>query len=105
MLDPIQARPFFAPVARGHIVPPIENQIPLLLTAYYYIFLKACPKLDHMTQFRFHSKTIKCFKVVQNIFLQKPQTKDIAQMAIVLVFHESANTKIDLYIYLRLTLN
>ena len=28
------------------------------------------------------------------IFLQKPQTKDAVQMAIVLVFNESVNTKI-----------
>ena len=38
-------------------------------------------------------------------FLQKPQTKDTVQMALVLVFNESSNTKIALYTYLRLTLN
>ena len=39
------------------------------------------------------------------IFLQKPDTKDTVQMAIVLVFNESANTKIALYYHLKLTLN
>ena len=33
----IQSRPgfFSAPVARGHVVPPLENHVPLVLTAYY----------------------------------------------------------------------
>ena len=39
------------------------------------------------------------------MFLQKPQTKDTVQIAIVLVFNESANTKIALYTCLRLTLD
>ena len=42
---------------------------------------------------------------LQGIFLQKPQTKDTVQMAIVLVFNESENTIILLYTYLRLNLN
>ena len=45
------------------------------------------------------------FKAAQRIFLQKPQSKDTQQMALVLVFNESSNTKIALYTYLRLTLN
>ena len=38
-------------------------------------------------------------------FLQKPLTKDTAQIALLLVFHEGANAQIDLCIYVRLTLN
>ena len=38
-------------------------------------------------------------------FLQKPLTKDTAQIALFLVFNEDTNAKIDLYTYLRLTLN
>ena len=53
-LNPIQTRLFFAPVARGHIVPSFENHVPLVLTAYYKVFLKACQKLHHMTHFGFH---------------------------------------------------
>ena len=48
------------------------------------------------------------FKVAQNsFFLQKHLTKDTAQMALFLVFHESATAKIALcnYMYLRMTLN
>ena len=59
-----------------------------------FSFWKACPKLDHMTNFGFHGNRFKCFKVAQMYFLQKPQTKDTVQMAIVLVFNETANTKI-----------
>ena len=41
-----------------------------------------------------------------NIFvLQKPLTKDTAQIALFLVFHEGTNAKIDLCTYVRLTLN
>ena len=43
--------------------------------------------------------------MAQGIFPTKPQTKDIVQRAIVLVFNESANVKTVLYTYLRLTLN
>ena len=38
-------------------------------------------------------------------FLQKPLTKDTAQIALFLVFNEDTNAKIDLCTYLRLTLN
>ena len=38
-------------------------------------------------------------------FLQKPLTKDTAQIALFLVFYEDPNAKIDLCTYLRLTLN
>ena len=48
---------------------------------------------------------VEVFKVAQRFFLQKPQTKDTVQMALVLVFNESANTKIALCTYLRLTLH
>ena len=41
-----------------------------------------------------------------NIFvLQKPLTKDTAQIALFLVFHEGANAKKDLCTYVRLTIN
>ena len=45
------------------------------------------------------------FKVAQIIFLQKPLTKNTAQIALFLVFNEGTNTKIDMCAYLRLTLN
>ena len=45
------------------------------------------------------------FKVAQKSFLQKPITKDTAQMALFLVFNESANTKIAFCTYVKLTLN
>ena len=45
------------------------------------------------------------FKVAQRYFSTKPQTKGTVQMAKVLVNNESANTKMALYTYLRLTLN
>ena len=38
-------------------------------------------------------------------FLQKPLTKDTAQIALFLVFHEGKNAKIDLCTYARLTRN
>ena len=46
------------------------------------------------------------FKVAQNSFLlQKPLTKDTAQMPLFLVFNESATAKIALCTYLEPTLN
>ena len=46
------------------------------------------------------------FNVAQNsFFLQKPLTKDTAQMALFLVFNESATVKLALCTYLKLTLN
>ena len=45
------------------------------------------------------------FKVAQNFFLQKPLTKDTAQMSLFLVFNESATAKIALCTYLKPTLN
>ena len=61
--------------------------------------------LDHMTHFVVHGNHLSVLRWLKNIFLQKPQTKDTVQMAIVLVFNESENTKIALYTYLRPTLN
>ena len=59
-----------------------------------------------MTHFGFHSNRVRCvFKVAQLFFLQKPLTKDTAQIALLLVFNEGTNAKIDLCTYLRLTLN
>ena len=68
ILDRIQARLFFAPVAWGHIVPPFENHVPLVITAYYLVLLKAGPKLDHMTRFSFHGNHFRCFQVAPNSF-------------------------------------
>ena len=46
------------------------------------------------------------FKVAQNsFFLQKPLTKVTAQMALFLVFNESATDKIAFCAYLKQTLN
>ena len=42
---------------------------------------------------------------LKSFFLQKPLTKDIAQIALFLVFNEGTNAKIDVCTYLRLTLN
>ena len=42
---------------------------------------------------------------LKTLFLQKPLTKVTAQMALFLVFNESAKTKTALRTYLRLTLN
>ena len=42
---------------------------------------------------------------LKHLFLQKPLTKDTAQIALFLVFHEGTNAKIDLCTYVRLTLN
>ena len=44
-------------------------------------------------------------KWLKTVFLQKPLTKDIAQIALVLVFNEGTNAKTDLCTYVRLTLN
>ena len=41
-------------------MPPFENHVPLVLTAYCWVFLKACPKLDHMTHFGFHGNHVRC---------------------------------------------
>ena len=42
---------------------------------------------------------------LKTLFLQKPPTKDTAQMAIFLVFYESATAKVALCAYLKPTLN
>ena len=42
---------------------------------------------------------------LKSFFLQKPHTKNAAQKAKVLVFHESANNNVALNTYLRLTLD
>ena len=46
VINPIQARLFGAAVDRGHIVAPFENHVPLVLTVYCSVILKAGPKLD-----------------------------------------------------------
>ena len=58
-----------------------------------------------MTHFGFRGNRVRyVFKVAQNFFLQKSLTKDTEQIAIFLVFNEGTNAKIDVCIYLRLTL-
>ena len=62
-------------------------------------FLKACPKLDHMTHFGFHGNRVRCvFRMAQIFFLQKPLTKDALQIALILVFNEGANAKTDVHL-------
>ena len=61
---------FGAPVAREHIVPPwklCSSSTNTLL----FSFLKACPKLDHVIDFGFHSNRFKCFTVAQKYFSTK----------------------------------
>ena len=58
-----------------------------------------------MTHFGFHGNHLSVYGGSTVFFLQKPQTKDTVQMAIVLVLNESSNNKIALYTYLRPTLN
>ena len=59
-----------------------------------------------MTYFGFHGNHVRCvFKVAQIFFLRKPLTKDAAQIALFLVFNKAKHAKIDLYTYLRLTIN
>ena len=68
--------------------------------------MKACQKLDHMTNFGFHGNLFRCFLGGSEVFfLQKPLIENTAQMALFLVFKESATTKISLWTYLRTTLN
>ena len=107
MLNPIQGRLFFELLRPGgHIVLPFENHVPLVLTAYCEVFLKACPKLDHMTHFGFHGNWFRCFLGGSKLFFPtKTLTKDTAQIVLFFVFHEGTNGKIDLCTYVRLTLN
>ena len=59
-----------------------------------------------MTNFGFHGNCFRCFKGGSEFFfLQKPLTKDTAQMALLLVLNESATAKIALCTYLEPTLN
>ena len=63
----------------GTLCPLVENHVPLVLTAYYLVFLKASPKLflkaypklDHRTHFGFHS-VLGVLKVAQSHFSTKP---------------------------------
>ena len=87
-------------------MPLFENHVPLVLRPYNLVFLKVCPKLGHMTHFGFHGNRLKCCKVAQIYFFYKEaQTKGTVQMSIILGSNGSANTKIALYTYPKLTLN
>ena len=69
----IQARLFARSCGQGgaHCAPS-ENHILLALTSCWLIFLKACPRLDHMTHFGFHGNQVKCvFKVAQTSLFYK----------------------------------
>ena len=70
---PYRGQTFFgARVAReGHIVPPFENHVPLVLTPYCLVFLKACPKLNHMTHFGFHGNHLSVLMWLKGIFSTK----------------------------------
>ena len=87
---------FGTPVSRGwgeHCASHFEKHVPLVLTAYCLVFLKACPKRNHMTQFCFHGYRLSILRWLKIIFLQNPETKDTVQRAIVLVFDKSATPK------------
>ena len=59
-----------------------------------------------MTHFGFHDNRVMCvFKVAQIFFLQKPLTKDTAQIALFSAFNEGTNAYVALCTYVRLTLN
>ena len=96
---------FLSSCGQGHVVPPSENHVPPITIPYCLVFLKACPKLDDMTYFSFHGTVSSVLRWLKGIFLQKLQTKETVQIALVLVFNESVNTKTPLYTYLRLNLN
>ena len=68
--------------------------------------MKACPKLDHMTDFGFLVNRFRCLLGGSKAFsLQKPLIKDTVQMALILELNESQTAKIALWTYLRMTLN
>ena len=59
-----------------------------------------------MTHFGFHGNRVRfVFKVAQIFFLQKPLTKDTAQIALFFGVNEGTDAKIDVCTYLSLTLN
>ena len=97
-LKPVQARRFWHSKVQGTPSASFEISVPIGLTLYYLIFLKAYPKFDHMTHFGFHGNRLSVLRWLKSLFLQKPLTKDTAQMALFLVYNESANTKIALCI-------
>ena len=68
-LNLIQTRCFWSSCGQGEGT--LCPHVPLVLTACCYVFLKACPKLDHMTHFHFHGNRFKCFKVAQRYFSAK----------------------------------
>ena len=50
---------------------PFENHVPLLLILSCLVFLKACPKLDHMTHFSFHGNRFSVLRWLKVIFYTK----------------------------------
>ena len=89
-INPIQARLFWNSCGQGAHCAPFWKPCSSCTNSLLFSFLKACPKLDQMTQFGFHGYRFKCFYGGSKVFfLQKLQTKDTIQMAIVLAFNES----------------
>ena len=86
-------------------MPLFENRVPVVLTLYCLVFLKACQKLDDMTHFGFHGNCFKCFKLAQRYFSTKTSNTTHSTNGNSLVFNKNARTKIALCTYLRLTLN
>ena len=53
-------------------MPPFENHVPVALTPYSKVLLKACPELDHMTHFGFQDNRLSVLiKVAQKYFSTK----------------------------------
>ena len=100
---------FWAPLARGtgHTLCPLSKTMFLLYKEpTVKFFWKLVRSFVARHTFFFSIGTVlSVLRWLKGHFLQKPQTKDTVQMAIVLVFNKSSNTKIGLYTYLRLTLN
>ena len=57
-----------------------------------------------MTHFGFHGNNFTILRWLKTIFLQKPDSKETAQLALILVFNENATAKIALCTYQKLTL-
>ena len=71
IVNPFQARLFWSSGGLGHNVAPFENHVSLVLIAYYYVFLNACPKLDHMTHLGVQENRFRCFRCSKVFFSKK----------------------------------
>ena len=52
-------------------MPPFENHVPLVLTACYLVFLKACPKRDHMIHFGSIATVLGVLRWLKTLFSTK----------------------------------